>query len=213
MIKAKVKESNREKVPSGTHIARCYSMIHVGTVTWEYQGEVKETDKVRLAFEIPAEMREFKPGEMEPMVISKEYTLSMHEKANLRKDLESWRGKTFTEAEARDFDILNLIGVSCSLGVIHKESKNGKSYADISSLSGVPKGVKSEKGINEIFILDYNENWDLEKFETLPDFIKDYMKMTPEYEEITTAKGEDLSPDKLKLAEKLGLDNSEDAPF
>ena len=52
MIKAKVKEQNREKVPSGTHIARCYSMVHIGTVTWEYLGEVKETDKVRISFEI-----------------------------------------------------------------------------------------------------------------------------------------------------------------
>ena len=42
MIKAKQKESKREKVPSGTHIARCYEMIHIGTVTWEYLGEVKE---------------------------------------------------------------------------------------------------------------------------------------------------------------------------
>ena len=40
MIKAKVKQQNREKVPSGTHIARCYSMVHIGTVTWEYLGEV-----------------------------------------------------------------------------------------------------------------------------------------------------------------------------
>ena len=52
-IKAKQKESTREKVPAGTHIARCYSMIHIGTTTWEYLGETKETDKVRISFEIP----------------------------------------------------------------------------------------------------------------------------------------------------------------
>ena len=212
MIKAKVKEQNREKVPSGTHIARCYSMVHIGTVTWEYLGEVKETDKVRISFEIPAELREFKPGEMEPMVISKEYTLSMHEKSNLRKDLESWRGKSFTESEARDFDILNLIGVACSLGVIHRENKSGNVYANISSLSGLPKGVKAEKGINDIFILDYNENWSSEKFETLPDFIKDQMKMTPEYEEVIQDKSTEVSAEHLELATKLGFD-SEKAPF
>ena len=31
----------REIVPSGTHIAVCYSMIHIGNVEWEYQGEKK----------------------------------------------------------------------------------------------------------------------------------------------------------------------------
>ena len=74
MIKAKQKESKREKVPSGTHIARCYEMIHIGTVTWEYLGEVKETDKVRITFELPGEMRQFNEEQMQPMVISKEYT-------------------------------------------------------------------------------------------------------------------------------------------
>ena len=28
-----------EIVPSGTHIARCYSMIHIGTIEEEYMGE------------------------------------------------------------------------------------------------------------------------------------------------------------------------------
>ena len=123
-IVAKQKESKREQVPSGTHIARCFSMVHIGTTTWEYLGETKETDKVRISFEIPGEMRVFSEDQGEqPMVIDKEYTLSMHEKANLRKDLESWRGKTFSDKEAREFDILNLIGIPCSLGVIHKDTK------------------------------------------------------------------------------------------
>jgi len=212
MIKAKVKEQNREKVPSGTHIARCYEMIHIGTVTWEYLGEVKETDKVRITFELPGEMRKFNEEEMQPMVISKEYTLSMHEKANLRKDLESWRGKSFTEAEARDFDILKLIGVPCSLGVIHRENKNGNVYANISSLSGLPKGVDAPSQINPNSILDYNENWSSEKFETLPDFIKDQMKMTPEYEEVMQDQRTEVSAEHLELAKKLGFD-SEEAPF
>jgi len=209
MIKAKVKENNREKVPSGTHIARCYSMVHIGTVTWEYLGEVKETDKVRISFELPAEMRKFNEEEMQPMVISKEYTLSMHEKSNLRKDLESWRGKTFTESEARDFDILNLIGVPCSLGVIHRENKNGNIYANISSISGLPKGVDCPDQINPIFILDYNENWSTEKFETLPDFIKDQMKETPEYEQINQVQGSKVSTSK----EDSDLFDHEIAPF
>lgn len=212
MIKAKVKEQNREKVPSGTHIARCYEMIHIGTVTWEYLGEVKETDKVRITFELPGEMRKFNEEEMQPMVISKEYTLSMHEKANLRKDLESWRGKSFTEAEARDFDILKLIGVPCSLGVIHRENKNGNVYANISSISGLPKGVDAPSQINPNSILDYNENWSSEKFETLPDFIKDQMKMTPEYEEVMQDQRTEVSAEHLELAKKLGFD-SEEAPF
>jgi hypothetical protein len=46
-------------------------------------------------------------------VISKEFTLSMHEKSTLRQFLESWRGKAFTEKEALSFDVTALIGKPC----------------------------------------------------------------------------------------------------
>ena len=101
-------EAKREIVPSGTHVARCYSMIHIGTVEWEWQGETKYSNKIRVTFELPHEMREFS-GEEKPMVISKEYTLSLHEKSNLRRDLEGWRGKSFDSKELVNFDITNLI--------------------------------------------------------------------------------------------------------
>ena len=59
MIIAKSSSTNvqRELIPAGTHIARCYSMIHIGTVEWEYLGEQKNTDKVRLTFELPFEKK------------------------------------------------------------------------------------------------------------------------------------------------------------
>jgi len=214
-IKAKQKESTREKVPAGTHIARCYSMIHIGTTTWEYLGETKETDKVRISFEIPEELREFQEGCPEPMVIDKEYTLSMHEKANLRKDLESWRGKTFTEAEARDFDILKLIGVPCSLGVIHKDTKAGNTYARISGISGLPKGVKCPDQMNATKIFDYNENFNTEFVDQQPDWISDQIKSTPEWK----TKLQEQNMDQ-ELAQKIDQDQpvntnqeDEDCPF
>ena len=43
-------ETKREIVPSGTHIARCYSMIHIGTVEWEYQGEKKSEQRNLIGF-------------------------------------------------------------------------------------------------------------------------------------------------------------------
>ena len=52
-------KSKREIVPSGTHIARWYSMIHIGTVEWEWQGETKYSNKIRVTFELPHEIRDF----------------------------------------------------------------------------------------------------------------------------------------------------------
>lgn len=65
-----------------------------------------------------------------PMVIMKTYTASLNEKANLRHDLVSWRGRDFTEAELKGFDIESVVGVGCTLNVIHADS-NGKVRARI----------------------------------------------------------------------------------
>ena len=94
----------REPVPAGNFPARCYKIIHYGTIPTSYMGESKMTNTIRVDFELPTEMRVFdeEKGE-QPLSISKEYTLSMNEKANLCRDLESWRGKKFTDEEAVNF--------------------------------------------------------------------------------------------------------------
>ena len=37
--------------------------------------------------------------------LRKDYKNSLHEKAGLRKDLEAWRGRRFTDAELAGFDL------------------------------------------------------------------------------------------------------------
>ena len=173
-------ESKREIVPSGTHIARCYSMIHIGTVEWEYQGEKKYSNKLRVTFELPHELRDF-GGEEKPMVISKEYTLSLHEKSNLRRDLEGWRGKSFTNQELNSFDITDVLGSSCNISIIHKTSKSGNEFAQIGSISGISKGTKCPDQINESFIFNYEDNFNEDWLEQQPEWIQDQIKNTDEY--------------------------------
>jgi len=77
-----------------------------------------------------------------PFLVTQIYTLSLHEKANLRKDLESWRGRPFSEEELKGFDLERLIGVPALVNVIHVKSKNdGKVRARLSSIMGLPKGM------------------------------------------------------------------------
>ena len=178
----------RELTPAGTHIARCYSMVHIGTVQWEYLGEIKNTDKVRLTFELPYETKVFNEEKGEqPLVISKEYTLSLHEKANLRQDLENWRGKSFTEKEAKEFDISKLIGAPCSLSVIHKEAKNGNTYANIGAITALPKGSVCPVQVNDGFEFNFDDKFDIDFINDSPDFLKDAIKSTPEYEKCLSA--------------------------
>lgn len=173
-------ETKREIVPSGTHIARCYSMIHIGTVEWEWQGETKYSNKIRVTFELPHEMRDFS-GEEKPMVISKEYTLSLHEKSNLRRDLEGWRGKSFNNKELSHFDVTNLISKECNISVIHKTSKSGNEFAQIGSISGITKGTKCPKQFHDSFIFNYEDNFNEDWLELQPEWIQDPIKNTDEY--------------------------------
>lgn len=169
-------------VEAGTYPARCYSMIHIGTTKENIMGEEKWLNKVRITWELPTELKEFKQGEGEkPYVISKEFTLSMNEKANLRKFLEGWRGKGFSEDEAKAFDITALLGKPCMISVIHKVSKKGNTYAEISSCSTLPKSMTCPPQINASLELNYTDSWDNVEFSKLPDFIKDKMTQSKEF--------------------------------
>src|SRR3954469_527949 len=119
-INATSNGTKRELIPAGNYIARCYQMIHIGTVTEFILGEQKTMNKVRIGWELPTETRVFSQEKGDqPLVISKEFTLSMHEKSTLRKTLASWRGKDFNEEQAKSFDVTTLIGAPCMLNIIH----------------------------------------------------------------------------------------------
>lgn len=182
MINAINNGTKRELIPGGNYVARCYSMIHIGTITEEIRGQKKDINKVRITWELPTELRVFDESKgKQPMVISKEYTLSMFEMANLRKDLESWRGRSFTDNEAKSFDISKLLGVPCMINIIHTVSKKGVEYATISSISTMPKGLECPKQVNPTFEWNFEDKWDEIALDEFPDFIKDKIKSSAEY--------------------------------
>jgi len=179
--------TNYEPCPAGNHVARCVSMVHIGTIEENYQGETKFANKVRLTWELPNERKVFheEKGE-QPYVLSKDFTLSMHEKANLRKALESWRGKAFTEKEAEAFNITVLLGKPCMLNVIWKEKKDGNMRADIAGITAMPKGIPCPPQENPTTIFTINSpDWDM--FDTLPDFLKGKIRESNEFKAMLKA--------------------------
>lgn len=176
----------REITPAGSHIARCFSLIHYGHVPeTDFNGNRVMMNKVRLSFELPNETRVFDPEKGEqPMSISKEYTVSLGEKSNMRKDLEGWRGKSFTAEELAGFDVLNIVGKPCLLNVIHKTSKSsGNNYAMISSISPLAKGMTCPDQINPTFIWDYDDHFDTSILEGLHEFFQEKIKSSQEYKD------------------------------
>lgn len=198
----------KELIPAGNYLARCYSMIHIGTIEESFQNETKLQNKVRVTWELPTEQRVFSQEKGEqPFVISKEYTLSMHEKSNLRKDLESWRGKGFTESEAENFDITKLLGIPCMLNIIHKSTTKGVEYAIISSISSVPKGLTCPAQINDTFEFNYDDKFDLAVIAEMPDFIKEKIRSSKQFKFKTAPESvdvmDDIYPDQVDKMEPL----------
>lgn len=170
----------KDLVPAGNHVARLYSITQIGKIEEEYMGEMKMVEKVMLRFEIPEEMREYGDKGMLPMAISREYTLSLGEKANLRKLVEGMTGTALDESQ-EFIGIESLAGKVCMLNVIHKVSKAGKEYALIASAAPLPKSMKAPEQINPTFIFDFEENYSKEKLEAMPDFIQEKIKSSEQY--------------------------------
>lgn len=179
--------SNYEPIPAGSYAARCYSMVQIGTIEDDYQGQKKKVNKVRITWELPTEMKVFNPEKGEqPQSISREFSLSMHEKSTLRAFLTAWRGKGFTEEEAKSFDITKLLGVPCMLSVVHEPGKTDptRMFDKISSCSAVPKLMTVPPQINPTFEFTL-ETFDQKKFDSLPDFLKDKIRKSDEYKRLT----------------------------
>lgn len=155
---------------AGSYMARCIRVVDLGTQTFEYNGDVKTPHKIMLVFELPTEEIQTKEGDMKPMLLSKEYTLSMHEKATLRKDLESWRGKNFTDEQAAAFELKSLVGVACALTVIHKQSK-GRTYANIGTINPLMKGTTCPEQVHDGFFYEIESKQNEQYFE-LPEWIQ-----------------------------------------
>jgi hypothetical protein len=203
-----------EIAPEGVFLARCYKMVDVGTQTETGQYGTKENRKIYLYWELlqDDDGEEIRMEDGQPFSIFNSYKLSMHQKANLRKHLDAWRGKKFTEEEAADFDLTKLLGAFCKLQITHSTSKDGqKTYANIEAIMSTKKKVD---GVNEISSFNI-ENPDMEVFNDLPQWLQDKIEDAPEWQDDDSAEEEAPAAPAKKAAEKEDDDQIDiaDVPF
>jgi hypothetical protein len=126
-------------------------------------------------------------GEDLPRVISNTYTVSLGDKANLRKLLQSWRGKAFTPAELEGFDLKNIVGVPCNIQIIHKNGKGAnasKTYANIGSVIPLMKGQEGPKIEGDPVIFDIDTTGPGGAIpDTIPEWIQKRIMDSREYRE------------------------------
>lgn len=163
-------QSNYTPPPAGMHIARCYRLIDLGTQPKSFQGQSKgEARKIMASWELLGEDR---MDDGKPFTISKSWFLSMHEKATLRKDLESWRGRPFTAEEEHSFDVSRLLGAYCLINVIQEQGQDGNTYTKIGAITPLLKGMPKPEPVNADTIFDADSP-DMEMYATFSDKMKE----------------------------------------
>ena len=194
-----------QHAPVGTHVARCIRLLDLGTQQGEWMGKPIHKNQVLVMWELCNEMMDL-DGEKKPFIVSKFYTNSLGEKANLRKDLTVWRGRDFTEEELGRFDLQSILGAPCLLSVVEKGP--GKEGVKVAGVMKLPKGQDAPEAKNEKFAFWLDE-WNQERFDSLSDGLKKIIQKSPEYAEATGAKQPRSQP---KTGGKFD-DMEDDIPF
>lgn len=137
---AKGSDSKFKAHPEGQYPGLCVDAIDLGERVEQFAGKpAKLAHKIALVFrtgEKNADTGDF-------IDIGREFTLSMGDKANLRKFLEQWRGKPYTPAQVEaGVPLHKMVGNWALLTIAQKPSGAGRIYANITAAVGVPEMMR-----------------------------------------------------------------------
>ena len=191
MMKMKpAQEGDFQNPENGPHAAVCTRVIDLGT---QQSGQYDPKRRMMVTWELEDRMDDGRP-----FIVNKWYTPSLHKRANLRRDIEAWRGAPL--ADDAEFDVSKLAGQPVLLSTV----VNDRGYANVDSLMRLPKGMQAPVPVGEIIVFDLDSpNWDM--FELLSERLQETIRSSPEYQEALGTKGGFQGP-------KAGPDPAVNAP-
>ena len=174
----KIKDRAKPKVPpveAGVYMAVCIGFVDLGE---QYSEKFKNYSyKGMYIWELPGETIEI-DGEQKPRQLSKEFAISASNKSNLRKFIETWNSRSYSDEEFMEFDLFEQIGKPCQLNVVLNETKE---YANVDNLMPIPKGFPAPTTTTEFIRWDMDA-WDDAVFEKIPEWIQEKIKKSTEYQ-------------------------------
>jgi hypothetical protein len=165
-----------DPVPEGPHPAICDMFVDLGLQEGKGMSAGKIQHKIYIRWQIPGHRISYEKDDVKhegPMTIGKQFTLSLHEKATLRKFLQGWRGRAFTPEELKKFDVTTIVGKPCLLSVSHAPKDGGGVYANVDSAMAVPGGMTVPPIEGEALIYDADN---MGSFEKLRPWLQDLVK-------------------------------------
>jgi len=185
--------STMELIPQGIHLAKCISIIDLWTQSITFEKQEKEVHQVRFEFELPTEKYTYKDKETDEektgtRIIWTNFTVSLNWKAKMKKFLESWRGKKFTQEELDWFNLWKILWKTCQLQIIHSEDWK---RANIENALPLMKWVEVPKCEREevLFSIEEDKKWkptgfNEEIFNNLPEWLQNKIKESKEVKEL-----------------------------
>lgn len=179
----KVKDRARPKLPPvepGVYIAVCVHSIDLGEQLCEYKDKSSSyNNQVQLVFELIDETIEI-DGKQEPRTLSRTFNFTQSKNGGLRKFVQSWMGKTFSDEAFAEFDTNDLVGMPAQLSVVLSESGE---YANIDAIMQLPKGMAAPTPVSQLIRYDI-EPWDDAAFAALPDWAQEKVKKSTQYQKL-----------------------------
>lgn len=214
------KVNSAPQIDAGSYQAVCYGACFVGTLT-SANSQYGPKPKIILIWELPHERGDFGDKKNQPRAVSARYTLSLGSKATLRKVLESWRGKKFTDEEANTFEIDRLIGANCLISIVH-ETKGDRTFSNVATVSPLAKGMTKFTAENPRLYFNLTEALNTSLIDgkdvvwpvNMPEWMQTLAKTSAEYLEHVGGKSNPpASHSEAEMANQTGGDDSENVPF
>lgn len=167
-------------IPGGTYLAICVYSIGIGEQLCEYEGKSKNYyNQVMLGFEICGQTVEI-DGKQEPRVLGKTFNATKGKKSGLRKFIGAWEAKELSDDEYLDKDTNDYVGRAALLTVVLNETGE---YSNIDGVAPLPVGLPIDvpQPLSKLIRFD-TDNWDDASFEALPDWAKERIKKSTQYQ-------------------------------
>lgn len=139
-----------ERPDPGIYPARLIAVVDMGTHTRVFGGKATTNRKLFLTWELCGEA----DSQGNYYLVGQDFSLSLHPKANYRKLVEAWIGRTMTDGQ--EFNITEMVDKPCCVTISEGISGSGTKFTEISSVGPVMRGLNVPQRQRDPFIFTVN---------------------------------------------------------